>query len=314
MSLPEYALRLAAFARARAVSKGSWQEMLSSLCPEFLAAVPPELANCDQPAMLSMFSALVFQIGQELQELSASGGDTIRGERDPDGYRYQVQALTHRADLGGLIELWRFGVALELDAVDLEVDVLEKARLVLKKDIQGAWRVAQRRWKSFSKASGKLNAAGTELKRQARRVESALSVALSEGPLICSRADLATDWLAGIDLWLHRPRTTASKGQGLALSLLKSRQVEQKKAARGAGTLWTPHSLADRLVQELGASGAETAQHLWEALGKPGDLELTAQRLRTCLLDLATLGRGVHPSAHAPELVRWLRRLQLETK
>lgn len=288
----------------------AWEEMLGSLCPECLAGLTPELSKCADPATLSLFETLVLQIGQELQELGGSEGEVLAAQAHAAGYQYKVQGIEHCTDLAGLIELWRFGVALDLDARSLESDVQDKARAVLKKEVQGAWRVAKRRSKSFARSSGQLSPAGQGLRAQARRVESALSIVLSDRAMRCSRADLATDWLAGVDLWLHGPKTAASKGKGLALSLLKSRRVEQKKAEAQSGMLWTPHRLADRLRHALGASGADTAQGCWEALGKPVDPEALAQRLRSSLLDLGTLRRKVHPASPAPMLVKWLRELR----
>lgn len=294
----------------------AWEEMLGSLCPECLAKLAPELSTCAEPATLSLFETLVLQIGQELQELGGGEGEVLAAQASAAGYQYKVQDIEHCTDLAGLMELWRFGVALNLDAHNLESDVQEKAQALLIKEVQGAWRVAKRRSKSFARSSGKLSPAGQGLRVQVRRVESALSIILSDHALLCSRADLATDWLEGVDLWLHRPKTAASKGRGLAISLLKSRRVEQKKIEAQSGMLWTPHRLADRLGQALGASGADPAQGCWEALGKPVDPEVLAQRLRSSLLDLGKLRRKVHPASSAPMLVRWLRELRkaLETK
>lgn len=296
------------------MSKGSWDSMLASLCPEFLAKAPPELENCSSPAVLGLFSSLIYQVAQELQELNGGDGQLLTAEPCKGGYRYQVGTLEHVADLRGLIELWRFGLSLDVDESGLDEKVQERALLTLKKEVQGAWRVAQRRSKSYSKASGKLHAAGEELHGQARRVESALSIILSDSQLLCSRSDLATDWLAGVDLWLHRANSAPSKGQALALSLLKARLVEDKKTDKaGVCLLWTPSRLARWLAQKLGATRAETAQELWAALGKPVDPELLAQRLRAALLDLAKLRRGLHPSGQTPELARWLRGLRSES-
>lgn len=315
MSLPSYAKALSLFARDRAVSRGSWDRMLKSLCPEFLDKLPSELANCRQPAMLGLFSSLLFQIAQELHDLCGAQGQLLEAKTRAEVYQYQVGALEHVADLRALIELWRFGVCLDLDEPGLDQTLLERALLALKKDVQGAWRVAQRRWKSFSKASGRLHAAGDSLHMQARRVESALSIALSDPKLICTRADLATDWLAGVDLWLHQPKSSSVKGQALALSLLKARAIEEKKADKAAATwLWTPSRLAKCLAQALGAKRADAAQELWVALGKPVDPEQLAQRLRACMLELGKPGRELHPSMQAPQLVAWLRELRLEAK
>lgn len=316
MSQIAYVQALGEFARSRALRRGTWDAMLASLCPEFLEKNGAELAACRQPAIFSLFSTLVFQIGRELQELAGDSGTVLSAQQRDGGYLYQVKSLPHYTNTRGLLELCRFGVALDLDGPDLLQKVQETALASLKKEVQGAWRVAQRRWKSYTKLSGKMHAAGDALHVQARRVESALSVSLSDQSLLCSRADLATDWLAGVDLWLHAPHAAAAKGGALALSLLKSKQIQQKKVEAGncACTLWTPHSLALRLVQALSAVSAETAQACWATLGKPGDVDLLAQRLRSSLLALAKLGRGVHPSSHADELVTWLRELRSEAK
>lgn len=312
MSEAAYAQALDAFARCRAPSRGSWDAMLASLCPEFLEAPPKELIQCTEPAAVSLFSSLIFQIGQELHELVGGVEQKVQARKQEDGYMYQVGALPHFTNARGLIELWRFGIALDVRDPQLAQDVQEVALLSLKKDVQGAWRVAIRRWKSYSKSQGKLHPAGDALRAQARRVESALSIVLSDPTRLCSRADLATDWLGGVDLWLHRPGAAAHKGEALALSLLKSKQVEAKKldAVSPNALMWTPNRLAARLVQDLRAASAEPALAFWASLGKPADTQQLEQRLRASMLELATLRRGIHPSAHASTLVGWLRHLR----
>lgn len=316
MSSSAYAEALTEFVRSREAESASWQEMLSSLCPEFLEERGREIEDCGEPSALALFSSLLLQINQELQELGGATKHVIAASFQSEGYAYQVESIDALADLRGLIELSRFGVALDLNDESLEKKIPDCIRENLRKDVRGAWKVAQRRWKRFSSSAQKLHAAGEQLHTQARRVESALSLALSDSNLLCSRADLATDWLAGVDLWLHRPKASVSKGQALALSLLKSPKVEQKKneAAKGTCILWTPSNLAQRLVVELSAPGADAAQALWVALGKPVDPQLMAQRLRASLLDLGAAKRGAHPISRAPQLVGWLRQLRLEAK
>lgn len=287
--------------------------MLETLCPEFLADAPDSLVRCTEPASLELFTCLLVEIGRELQELGAGASRPFSATVCEGGYEYQVEGMTHFADERGLIELLRFGVVLDVPDTSLAQKIQNRARTLLKKEVNGAWKVAQRRWKRFA-SSGKLHAAGQALHTQARRVESALSLVLSDPELVCTRADLATDWLAGVDLWLHRPNTAPAKGQALALSLLKARGVEQKKAdaAGGVCTLWTPQRLAEGLVSELGASSAGAAQELWAALGQSVDLQILAQHLRASLFTLATAGR--HPSTQAPELVPWLRAQRLKAQ
>lgn len=316
MSLPAYCAALASFARARLQAHAGqpWARRLQSLCPEFYSKVSAQELQAQAPDVQGLFGALLGLIEQELHSLAAFSGHAYPARKQGGGFAYSVGEHRLWVSSRDLFELWRFGVALrnpEAAPMELQREVLAHAQAWLIKEVQGAWRVAQRRSKAFGRAQQVLHPAGQERQAQARAVESALAILLSDETLASRRADLATDWLQGVDLWWHRPGQSPHKGQPVALSVTMSNEVQSRKAQSGI-TLWTPQRLAEAMRDDLqghkGQARVSLAQAAWEGLGSPVDTSAIATELLRACTELTKAQRGVHPAALLDARVgHWLR-------
>lgn len=316
--LPAYCEALADFARTRLGGpSGDWSARVQGLCPEFHTKIPAQEIHSHPAEVQSLFCALLGLIQQELNSLAQASGYAYEANEQAGGFGYKVGQHALFASRRTMFELWRFGVGLldpAVDAVALSKEMQAHALAWLVKEVQGAWRVAQRRSKAFGRAKQVLHPAGQERQAQARAVESALAIVLSDEAIGTTRADLATDWLQGVDLWWHRPGQAPHKGSPVALSLTTSKPIEERKAQTGP-PLWTPSRLAERMREDLLATQRKermaVAQAAWEGLESPPDLPAIANQLLQAWTQLTKAKRGVHPAALLDARVgRWLRSLR----
>lgn len=311
MSVPSYAqaLRELAQERVAADALSGWQAKVQRLSPEFSENLPKSLVESSDSASLSLFEILVEEVTAELQQLCATTAQLIAASPGENRLLYEVDDVAFGAGALQLIELWRMGIALvwtrDPEGVEHPVELLKRG---IAKDLRGAWRVAQRRSQSFASAGYRLHRPGKLQRGQARRLESAFCVLLSGPARLCSRSDLASDWLEGVDLWRYAPGRAPAKGQGLALSMTRSVEMSEKKS--GKVDLWSPHQLSVRLIQALQDPSSLEAQQAWEALGSPVGSEALAIALHARFQVTAGLTRGVHPlTGTGPALLRWFRRI-----
>lgn len=307
-SLPSYVRHLRDFARARSLPTGALgcEEQLSRMAPELTGRFDLEPSN---PAR-ALLRSLLGLLAQELQEISTQRGTLFSAVPHPHGALYDLDGCQLFASNRTLIELWRFGIALALPKLD-QAQFEQTLHRWWLKEVQGAMRVAKRRHRTFHRVGG-LHRAGATYQIEARKVEAAMALMLSDGERSATRSDLASDWLDGVDLWLHRPGAAPHKGHKLALSLAMSSVVQNTKSqAQGPGlTLWTPSSLVSSLFSDLDAKGecGEVAQAAWRSLGAPVNPQDAARALRRALVGMSHCSRGKHPGQDAPPgLFSWIR-------
>lgn len=309
LSLPAYTDALSHWAEKHAClrEQPSLEAKLQAVSPQLRQKIEQGVQAQASPAIQAMLCALLDELGKEVQALAFASGFTMPAVQSKGGWSYRRGEHYLWADEGSLLELWRFGLALAGPEISAQ-QVLDAADRWLHREVHGALRVAQRRSKSFSRSQG-LNRAGGERFAQARRLESALSLSLSDAKFCCSRASLADDWLQGVDLWLHLHGRTPSKGQGLAISLARSSRVDEKKRRQSQAWVWTPRSLAELLMSQMRSEvGRVQAEAAWMAMGNLVGLDALAEQWGRELLAMVSARRGVHPVVVVDaRILQWLR-------
>lgn len=310
MRLPAYTDALSCWAASHAGlrEQDALDDKLRSVSPELTQKIGQGLQGQGAAAIEAMLCVLLRELGQQLQPLATTHGFALPAVALQRGWSYRRGQHHLCADERSLLELWRFGLALEGPEI-LPERVVQAAERWLHQEIRGALRVAQRRSKSFGREPG-LHRAGQEIFAQARQLESALSLALSDAQLCCSRASLADDWLQGVDLWLHAWGRSPCKGQGLAVSLARSGRVDERKRKQGDSWVWTPRSLSERLIEQMQCErGRVHAQAAWTGLGNPVGFDELAAQWRRELLAMVSARRGVHPVVVVDaRVLEWLRK------